>query len=123
MKLLWSLPMMVGIAGTALAAPPDGRYTVTFPVICNPGSSGPVAPIVVLNVTQGQLTGSVNGRQSQNLANALLKPDGSFTATSVGGNLNATAWQISGQFSGNSVSVTLAADRCGSGTAQGTLGH
>jgi hypothetical protein len=26
MKALWSLPIVVGMAGTALAAPPDGKY-------------------------------------------------------------------------------------------------
>jgi len=114
--LFCGLALAIGVAGSALAAPPDGKYTVMFPECGRPT----IAPGAYLTVTQGQLTGTVAGRQTQTLTGVVLKPDGSFTATTTGGNAAAEPWAVSGQFTGNSVSVTLTTPFCGTHTAQGT---
>jgi hypothetical protein len=72
--------------------------------------------LVRLTNKQGRLSGVVAlGRASVPLENLALRPDGSFSGTTRGGLAGsrlARAYKVTGQFSGDTVSLTLEDDIC-----------
>jgi hypothetical protein len=92
----------------------DGTWTVQGPGISGSRRCGDW--LVRLTNAQGQLSGQVSHNRSnvpvQNLA---LMPDGSFSGTAPANfarSRHARASKISGQFSGDTVSLTFASEHC-----------
>jgi hypothetical protein len=91
--------------------PPDGTRVISLPGDarwkCN------VDWFVRLTVAQGRLSGvhvgSLEGtKRAQTIRNLVVNPDGSFAGATFGittAGLQGTRWSISGQFSGDTVSV------------------
>jgi hypothetical protein len=76
---------------------------------------------VRLAVEQGRLTGVVGvGQGNVTLQNLVLRPDGSFTGNTLAGHVNnraVRAFNVTGQFSGDAVTVTLKNEICPDRTA------
>jgi hypothetical protein len=72
--------------------------------------------LVRLTARQGQLSGVVAlARGSVPIRNLVLQPGGRFSGTTRGGVIGSTharAFKITGQFSGDTVNVTLETDLC-----------
>lgn len=119
-SLIW-LVLALALIGSAAAAPADGTYEVRLP-----GSGGrcTLGLVIRLTVVQGRLSGILVGGAAgtQTIDTLVLKPDGSFTGTTsgaTGGPRGGVPWAISGQFSGNAVTVSATGGRCGTLTGQG----
>ena len=56
--LLLSLALVVSVAGSALAAPADGKYTLQYPACGRPA----VTPVLYLTVAQGQVSVIISTR-------------------------------------------------------------
>jgi hypothetical protein len=123
------------IGGAAVAAPSDGAWEVRLP----PTGAGRCVRdwIVRLTVAQGQLSGVFQGRGgqfgafgTQTIEKLVLKPDESFTGTTsgyssshLGGYSSLVTFLVSGQFSGNTVSIAITGvtvPDCGTRTGKGT---
>jgi hypothetical protein len=115
--MLLGLAFAVGIASHVLAASTDGKWTGQAAAPDCGLRNQPATVILYLTVAQGQVSGQIGSTAFQTL-NAALKPDGSFAGTTSGGNALAKPFTVSGQFSGNSASVTLAREACGTLTVQ-----
>jgi hypothetical protein len=113
----FGLVLAITAIRAAVAAPPDGTWPDGTWVVSLPGDAGwkcNVDWFVRLTITQGQLTGvhvgSLEGTKSvQTIEKPVLKPDGSFAGATSGiatNGLKGTRWSVSGQFSGDIVSVT-----------------
>jgi hypothetical protein len=121
-RLLICLGLTIAVIGSATAAAVDGTYQVNLP-----GSGGRcvAGPIVRLTIARGQLSGVLVGGAggTQTIGNLVLKPDGSFTASTsgdTGGSQPEVPWTLSGQFSGNTVTISGTGGTCGTLTGQGT---
>lgn len=110
-------------AGTAAPATQlaDGIWTVQGRAIQGTRRCGDW--LVRLTNRQGQLSGVVSlARSSVPIQNLALQPDGSFSGTTragLTGSRHARAYKVTGQFSGDTVSLTLQDSLCPSrhGTA------
>ena len=100
----------------ARAAPPlaDGVWTVQGRAIQGTRRCGDW--LVRLTSRQGQLSGVLSlARSSIPIHNLVLQPDGSFSGTTRAGVVGSThvrAYQVSGTFSGDTVSLTLEDNHC-----------
>lgn len=130
-KLLFALALAFAMIGGAAAGPADGTWEVQLPGSAGgrAGGHGCSGDLVVrLMVAQGRLSGVfLGGRGTQTIENLVLKPDGSFTGITsggeAGGGLAKVIWSVSGQFSGNTPTVTITRTTevsCGPRTGQGT---
>jgi hypothetical protein len=133
-NLCFVLAFIFAVIGGAAAAPSDGAWEVRFAgaVKC------PSDWIVRLTIDQGRLSGVFQalirwgsrwGLAPQAIENFVLKPDGSFTGTTSGfapgrqGAIPALKmFSVSGQFSGDTVTVTTTRidGGCETRTGQGT---
>ena len=125
--LVFALALTFAVVGGAAAGPADGTWEVQLPG--GAGERGCSADSVVrLTVAQGRLSGVFQGgRGTQTIENLALKPDGSFTGITSGGEaaggLDKVIWSVSGQFSGNTPTVTVTRTTgvsCPPRTGQGT---
>lgn len=109
---LFGLVLIIAAIGEAAAAPPDGTWVVSLPG--DVGWKCNVDWFARLTIAQGRLTGvhvgSLEGTKSvQTIKKLTLKPNGSFAGATSGiatDGLHGTRWSVSGQFSGDTVSVT-----------------
>jgi hypothetical protein len=119
-KLALIITLAFAVVGSAAAAAVDGTYSANLPG----GSRCSGGLIVRLTITRGQLSGVVVGSAgSQTIENLVLKPDGSFTGSTSGATGSSHvgfAYTVSGQFSGNAVTVSATGGTCGTITGQGT---
>jgi hypothetical protein len=115
-KLLFGLAFAFAVIGTVAAAgPPNGTWEVRLGGggggrAAGHGCSGDL--VVRLTVAQGRLSGAlVGGRGSQTIENLVMNPNGSFTGITSGGaaagGLEKNIWSVSGQFSGDTPTVTI----------------
>jgi hypothetical protein len=125
----FALVLAITAIGNAAAAPPDGTWMVFLP-----GDAGwkcNVDWFIRLRVAQGQLSGvhvgDLEGAKSvQTIEHVVLNPDRSFAGATSGitsSGLHGTAWSVSGQFSGDTVTVTtrpIIPGLCPGRTGQGT---
>ena len=92
----------------------DGVWTVQGRAI--PGTRRCGDWLVRLTNKRGRLSGVVSlARGSVPVQNLVLLPDGSFSGTTragLVGSTHARAYKVTGQFSGNTVSLTLETDLC-----------
>jgi hypothetical protein len=109
---------VVRVAEPATAAPatqlPDGIWTVQGRAIQGTARCGDW--LVSLTNRKGQLSGVVSlARASVPIQNLVVQPDGSFSGTTRAGLTGAThtrAYKVTGQFSGDTVSLTLEDNMC-----------
>jgi hypothetical protein len=106
------LAMMPAVAGWA-QVPRDGFWNVQGRVISGTRCGD---WMVRLEVEQGRLTGLVGvGQGNVFLQNLVLRPDGIFSGNTAAGHINGRvvrAFQVSGRFSGDLVTVTLSNEIC-----------
>ena len=128
-KMIVALAFAFAVIGNASAAPADGTWEVRLP-----GGAGRLGGActgdltVRLTLAQGRLSGVfLGGKGTQTIDNLVLRPDGTFTGTTSGGvsagGQPKTVWSVSGQFAGDTPSVTVtktAEVACGPRTGQGT---
>jgi hypothetical protein len=127
-KLLFALALAFAVIGGAAAGPADGTWEVKLPGGRGGGRGCSGELVVRLTIVQGRLSGVfLGGRGTQTIENLVLKPDGSFTGITSGGDapggLAKVIWSVSGQFSGNTPAVTLTKTTevsCAPRTGQGT---
>jgi hypothetical protein len=119
-KLALIITFAIGVIGSAAAAVVDGTYAANLPG----AGRCPSGLIVRLTVVQGQLSGVLVGANgTQTIDSLVLKPDGSFTgstSSATGGSHPGAAFAVSGQFSGNAVTISASGGPCGTLTGQGT---
>jgi hypothetical protein len=108
------------VAAAQPAAPPpaaqlaDGTWTVQGTRV--PGSRRCGEWLVRLTSAGGQLSGTLShARNTKPIQNLVLMPDGSFSGiapASMSGSRRAPPASITGQFSGDTVNLTLDSERC-----------
>jgi hypothetical protein len=105
------LEPVTAAAATQLA---DGTWTVQGRAIQGTRRCGDW--LVRLTNRQGQLSGVVSlARSSVPIQNLVLQPDGSFSGTTragLTGSRHTRAYQVTGKFSGDTVSLTLEDNMC-----------